>query len=130
MTQPLAVALHALSRVAQGPDETVAVIGAGGIGSFIVAGASRRAAEGRVVAIDIDAERLATAAALGASETVDASGRDLAELLLELSDGDRVRRRDRGERRARRAGRGDRRRAPRRARAPRRPARRARASST
>jgi threonine dehydrogenase-like Zn-dependent dehydrogenase len=30
MTQPLAVALHALSRVAQGPDETVAVIGAGG----------------------------------------------------------------------------------------------------
>ena len=42
MTQPLAVALHALSRVAQGPGDAVAVIGAGGIGSFIVAG--RRAA--------------------------------------------------------------------------------------
>ena len=37
MTQPLAVALHALSRVAQGSDEAVAVIGAGGIGSFIIA---------------------------------------------------------------------------------------------
>ena len=61
MTQPLAVALHALSRVAQGPDDAVAVIGAGGIGSFIVAGAAQRAVDGRVVAIDIDDERLATA---------------------------------------------------------------------
>jgi (R,R)-butanediol dehydrogenase/meso-butanediol dehydrogenase/diacetyl reductase len=87
MTQPLAVALHALSRVAQAPDETVAVIGAGGIGSFIIAGASRRAVEGRVVAVDIDADRLATATALGASETVDATGRDLSDLLLELSGG-------------------------------------------
>jgi (R,R)-butanediol dehydrogenase/meso-butanediol dehydrogenase/diacetyl reductase len=87
MTQPLAVALHALSRVQQGPDETVAVIGAGGIGSFIIAGASRRATEGRVVAVDIDADRLATASALGATEAVDASGRDLSELLLELSGG-------------------------------------------
>jgi (R,R)-butanediol dehydrogenase / meso-butanediol dehydrogenase / diacetyl reductase len=87
MTQPLAVALHALSRVAQGPDDAVAVIGAGGIGSFIVAGASRRAVEGRVVAIDIDDERLATAFALGAGETANATGHDLADLLLELSDG-------------------------------------------
>jgi (R,R)-butanediol dehydrogenase/meso-butanediol dehydrogenase/diacetyl reductase len=87
MTQPLAVALHALSRVAQAPDESVAIIGAGGIGSFIIAGASRRAVEGRVVAVDIDADRLATASALGASETVDASGRELSDLLLELSDG-------------------------------------------
>lgn len=87
MTQPLAVALHALSRVAAGQDEAVAVIGAGGIGSFIVAGASRRASGGRVVALDLDDERLATAAALGAGETVNAAGRDLAELLLELTDG-------------------------------------------
>jgi 2-desacetyl-2-hydroxyethyl bacteriochlorophyllide A dehydrogenase len=87
MTQPLAVALHALSRVAQAPDESVAVIGAGGIGSFIIAGASRRAVEGRVVAVDIDADRLATASALGASETVDASDRELSDLLLELSGG-------------------------------------------
>lgn len=87
MTQPLAVALHALSRVAQRPDEMVAVIGAGGIGSFIVAAASQRAVDGRVVAIDIDTDRLSTASALGASETIDATGRDLADLLLELTDG-------------------------------------------
>jgi threonine dehydrogenase-like Zn-dependent dehydrogenase len=87
MTQPLAVALHALSRVGLDPGDAVAVIGTGGIGSFIVAGAARRAAGGRVVAIDLDDERLATAAALGAGETANAAGRDLGELLLELSDG-------------------------------------------
>jgi len=87
MTQPLAVALHALSRVALQPHESVAVIGVGGIGSFIVAGASHRAVDGRVVAFDIDAERLATARELGADETVDASAHELAQLLLELTDG-------------------------------------------
>ena len=87
MAQPLAVALHALSRVAQGPDDAVAVIGTGGIGSFIVAGASRRTVNGRVVAIDIDDDRLATASALGADETANASDHDLAELLLDLTNG-------------------------------------------
>ncbi len=87
MTQPLAVALHALSRVSLGPGDAVAVIGAGGIGSFILAGAARRASGGRVVSIDIDDERLATARALGAGETANATGADLAELLLELTGG-------------------------------------------
>jgi (R,R)-butanediol dehydrogenase/meso-butanediol dehydrogenase/diacetyl reductase len=87
MTQPLAVALHALSRVALQRFESVAVIGVGGIGSFIVAGAAHRAAEGRVVALDIDPQRLATAVALGAGEAIDASGRELGDLLLELTDG-------------------------------------------
>ena len=68
-------------------DDAVAVIGTGGIGSFIVAGASRRAVDGRVLAIDIDDDRLATASALGAGEVVNPAGGDLAELLLELSDG-------------------------------------------
>ncbi|HET6684673.1 MAG TPA: alcohol dehydrogenase catalytic domain-containing protein [Gaiella sp.] len=87
MTQPLAVALHALSRVAQRPEESVAVIGVGGIGAFIVAGAGRRAVDGRVVAIDIDAERLSTASALGADEVFDATGHELAALLQELTEG-------------------------------------------
>ena len=87
MTQPLAVALHALSRVSLGEGDAVAVIGAGGIGSFILAGAARRASAGRVVSIDIDDERLATARALGAGETANATGADLAELLLELTGG-------------------------------------------
>lgn len=87
MAQPLAVALHALSRVREAPEESVAVIGAGGIGSLVVAGASRRVNGGRLVAIDIDPDRLATASALGATEVADANGHSLKELLLELSDG-------------------------------------------
>jgi len=88
MAQPLAVALHALSRVGQGSDERLAVIGAGGIGSFLIAGASSRNRGGTVVAIDIDDERLATASALGATQVVNATGHDLGELLLEISDGE------------------------------------------
>jgi (R,R)-butanediol dehydrogenase/meso-butanediol dehydrogenase/diacetyl reductase len=88
MAQPLAVALHAVSRVAVSSDDAVAVIGAGGIGSFIVAAASSRASSGRVVAIDIDDDRLGSAAALGAHEVVNARDQDLAQLLLELTDGD------------------------------------------
>ena len=87
MAQPLAVALHALSRVGQRADDLVAVVGVGGIGSFVVAGASRHAENGRVVAVDIDDERLATASALGAQEIANPTGHDLAELLLEMSDG-------------------------------------------
>jgi threonine dehydrogenase-like Zn-dependent dehydrogenase len=87
MTQPLAVALHALSRVAPRPDDAIAVIGAGGIGSFILAGAVDRSDGGRVVSIDVDPGRLATATALGVAETADATDRDLRELLLELSAG-------------------------------------------
>ena len=73
MAQPLAVALHALSRIAQRSDDAVAVIGTG--------------SGGPPSAIDVDASRLTTASALGATETADAAGRDLSELLLELSDG-------------------------------------------
>lgn len=87
MTQPLAVALHALSRVGLEYDDTVAVIGVGGIGSFLVAGAAHHASEGRVVAVDIDEARLETAAALGAHEVVNASDFDLGQLLLHLTDG-------------------------------------------
>ena len=87
MTQPLAVALHAVSRVGVNSGDAVAVIGAGGIGSFIIAAAASRAQEGRVVAIDIDDDRLHAASALGAHEAINASERELAQLLLELTDG-------------------------------------------
>jgi len=87
MAQPLAVALHAVSRAAPADEDAVAVLGVGGIGSFIVAGLARRVQRGRVVAVDLDAGRLETAAALGAGEAVNAEGRDLGELLLELTGG-------------------------------------------
>ena len=42
MAQPFAVALHAVRRTRLVAGETCAVIGAGGIGAFIVAGAAAR----------------------------------------------------------------------------------------
>ena len=40
MAQPLAVALHALRRSGAQPGQSIAVIGAGGIGSFLVGAAA------------------------------------------------------------------------------------------
>jgi (R,R)-butanediol dehydrogenase/meso-butanediol dehydrogenase/diacetyl reductase len=63
------------------------VIGAGGIGAFVVAGAAERGAEPLIVA-DIDEERLETARRLGAHVTIDVRGRDLAGAILEATDGE------------------------------------------
>jgi (R,R)-butanediol dehydrogenase/meso-butanediol dehydrogenase/diacetyl reductase len=67
LAQPLAVGLHAVSRSGVGPGDTVVLVGAGAIGSFILAGLSGH--DGRVIAVDIDPGRLASARQLGATET-------------------------------------------------------------
>jgi len=71
MAQPLAVAMHAARRGRVGPGRSCAVIGTGGIGAFIVAAAAALGAS-PLVAIDVADDRLATAAALGATHTVNA----------------------------------------------------------
>jgi (R,R)-butanediol dehydrogenase/meso-butanediol dehydrogenase/diacetyl reductase len=72
MAQPLAVALHAVDRAAVQRDDAVVLIGAGGIGLFVLAGLVARGA--RVVAIDVDDERLAAATRMGAAATLSARG--------------------------------------------------------
>ena len=71
MAQPLAVAMHAARRGRVGPGRSCAVIGTGGIGAFIVAAAAALGAS-PLIAVDIADGRLATAAALGATATVNA----------------------------------------------------------
>ena len=61
MAQPLAVALHAARRGHAGPGRSCVVIGAGGIGAFIIAAAAGLGA-GPVIAIDVADGRLETAA--------------------------------------------------------------------
>jgi (R,R)-butanediol dehydrogenase/meso-butanediol dehydrogenase/diacetyl reductase len=68
LTQPMAIAVHALRRGAPQAGEHVLVIGAGGIGAFLTFALAQHGAH--VVAVDLAAERLAIAAQLGASETV------------------------------------------------------------
>jgi (R,R)-butanediol dehydrogenase / meso-butanediol dehydrogenase / diacetyl reductase len=87
MAQPFAVALHAVRRSGVGPGQACAVIGVGGIGAFIVAGAAARGIS-PLIAVDRDAERLQTARRLGADVTLDARGRDLAQLILDRTDGE------------------------------------------
>jgi threonine dehydrogenase-like Zn-dependent dehydrogenase len=79
LAQPLAVALHAVRRVGVAPGERVVLFGVGGIGVFVLA--ALVAGGARVSALDVRPERLRTAAALGAVETLDARSPDLVERL-------------------------------------------------
>jgi (R,R)-butanediol dehydrogenase/meso-butanediol dehydrogenase/diacetyl reductase len=76
LAQPMAIAVHSLRRGRPEPGDQVLVLGAGGIGAFLVYAAAQLGA--RVGVVDIDDRRLALAGALGATELFD--GReDLAE---------------------------------------------------
>jgi len=77
-------AAHHVGRLQAG--ETVAVLGAGGVGSNLVQVARALGAE-RVIAVDLSAQKLATATALGASDVVDASAGDAVEAVRELTAG-------------------------------------------
>lgn len=80
LAEPLAVALHAVSRAQVGPEATVAVFGAGPIGLGVVAGLAARGVRD-VVAIDYSARRLEVARALGASAAVDPARERVADVL-------------------------------------------------
>lgn len=84
MAQPLAVALHAARRGRVGPGRSAVVIGAGGIGTFIVAAAASLGAD-PVIAIDVADARLATAAKLGATMTVNGGHEDAAGAVREAT---------------------------------------------
>ncbi|MFG1624174.1 zinc-binding dehydrogenase [Kribbella sp. NPDC049227] len=84
LAQPLAVGLHAVGRSRVRAGDVVVVHGAGAIGSFVIAGL-KAAGAGAIVAVDIDAGRLETAAKLGADVTVDASSTDPLDVLRELT---------------------------------------------
>jgi (R,R)-butanediol dehydrogenase / meso-butanediol dehydrogenase / diacetyl reductase len=82
LAQPLAVGLHGVSRAGIRPGNSVAILGAGAIGSFLLAGLAGH--HGPIIAIDIDESRLDTARTLGATDTrvvsPDASPEDLRSL--------------------------------------------------
>jgi (R,R)-butanediol dehydrogenase / meso-butanediol dehydrogenase / diacetyl reductase len=84
MAQPLAVALHALRRSGAQPGQSIVVLGAGGIGSFLV-GAAAASGAGEVIAVDIDDGRLDAARALGALHTVNARAGDVAEAIRAIT---------------------------------------------
>jgi (R,R)-butanediol dehydrogenase/meso-butanediol dehydrogenase/diacetyl reductase len=87
MAQPLAVAIHALDRGGVGPGQTVAVLGIGGIGGFLIGAASTRSPR-RLIAVDVDPNKLALASALGADEAIDARSTDVTAAIIEATDGE------------------------------------------
>ena len=87
MAQPLAVALHALRRTTVQPGQTCVVIGIGGIGSFILGAAAAKGIT-RLIAVDIDDQRLRTAQTIGADTVIDARTEDVAATILEATGGD------------------------------------------
>ena len=86
LTEPLAVAMHALNQGGLQPGETVFIAGTGPIGALCVA-AARRAGAGRVVVSEPAAKRRALAQSLGADEVIDPSEAPAAPRVLELTEG-------------------------------------------
>lgn len=68
------------------PGSSVAVVGCGGVGLSVIQGA-RLAGAATIVAVDTVAAKLATARAMGATDTVDASAGDPVEAVRDLTGG-------------------------------------------
>lgn len=66
LAQPLAVGIHGVRRSGVRPGDTLVMLGAGAIGSFILSALSGH--DGPIIAVDVDDSRLKVAAELGASQ--------------------------------------------------------------
>ncbi|MGK6311505.1 zinc-binding alcohol dehydrogenase family protein [Neorhizobium sp. DT-125] len=86
LIEPIAVGFHAVRRSELQAGETVVILGCGVIGLGALLGAVRRGA--RVIAVDLSADKLAVAEALGADETIDALREDVLAHVLEMTGGD------------------------------------------
>ena len=69
-----------------GRGDSVAVIGCGGVGAAAIAGA-RLAGAAKIIAVDIDERKLATASELGATHTINSAETDAVEGIQALTDG-------------------------------------------
>lgn len=85
LIEPLSVGFHAVDRGTVTDIDTVLVIGCGMIGLGAVVRASMRGAT--VIAADLDDTKLELARELGATYTVNTSGDNTHERLLELTEG-------------------------------------------
>jgi len=86
LVEPFTIALHAIRRLQPTLNDTVVVAGAGMIGLALVQALSG-AGCGRLIAIDIADERLATAAKFGATHTFNSSRENVVESILNLTQG-------------------------------------------
>src|SRR5579862_3195015 len=85
IVEPLSIGFHAAARGKITAEDTVAVIGCGGVGIGAIAGASFRGA--RVIAIDVDTKKLDLGRKAGASDLINTASEALHERLRELTHG-------------------------------------------
>ena len=84
-TEPLACCYNGIKRTPISAGDTVAIVGVGPIGQLLAQLARLRGA--RVIALDLDPERLALAKQLGVSETIVASEPNAVQQVLDLTHG-------------------------------------------
>src|SRR3984885_14126633 len=85
LVEPLTVGFHSAARGRVAAGDTVAVFGCGGVGLGAVAGAAFRGA--RVIGVDLEDAKLATACKAGASHIVNTAKGNLHAQLAELTNG-------------------------------------------
>lgn len=78
LVEPLSIAFHAVARTPVRLNDTAVVVGTGMVGLLVVQ-ALRAAGCGRIIAVDVDPDRLALACKLGADEGLRADQTDVAE---------------------------------------------------
>jgi L-galactonate 5-dehydrogenase len=85
MVEPLTVGFHAVDRGRVTDNDVVMVLGCGMIGSGAVIRAAMRGA--RVVAVDVDDQKLALAKQIGATHCINSSTQNMHEVLQEITNG-------------------------------------------
>jgi L-iditol 2-dehydrogenase len=86
LVEPFAIALHAISRALVSLNDTVVVIGAGMIGLALTQ-ALKRTGCGRLISVDIAADRLALASQCGATDVINSANQNAADVLQQMTNG-------------------------------------------
>lgn len=84
-TEPLSVATHAVNRTPKSPNDTAVVVGSGMVGLLVVQ-ALRAAGCAKVIAVDIDQNRLDLACKLGADMGLRADQCDVSKEVMQRTD--------------------------------------------
>jgi threonine dehydrogenase-like Zn-dependent dehydrogenase len=87
LVEPLSVGFHAVARGRVTAADTVAVFGSGMIGLGAIAGAALQQ-KARVIAIDLDDQKLALAKKAGAAEVINSQTENLHDRLKQLTNGE------------------------------------------
>lgn len=85
LVEPLTVGAHATARGRVTPEDTVAVLGCGGVGLGAIAASAFRGAS--TIAVDTDDHKLEVARKAGAAHSINTASEDLHQALQEITSG-------------------------------------------